>query len=196
MLSALPRKILSRVSNRFISPQSLVQEAGLASGQTVLELGSPVGFFAGAALASVGESGTVYVAGPDNESLETVSHFAHHENLLPVLLRDVLLGKNIPLHKVDFVILTNLLSSSMHPAEFCVSINQYLSSSSKVVLIDWDSEVKEVGPDPAKRVSREQAVKLMSQCGMEFERVLKTPGYHYGLIFRPTGQNDNKSDNL
>lgn len=196
MLRALPSKILSRVSRKFLDPHELLAEAKVSSGDKVLELGSPIGYFAAAALREVGDSGSVYVAGPSNDSLEAVSHFSHHENLHPVLLRDVLLGKTVPLHLIDTVILTNLLSSSLHPGEFCMSINQFLKPTSQVILVDWDSEIREVGPDPAQRVSREQAVKLMAQCGMEFERVLKTPGYHYGLVFRASGHEPQNNDNL
>jgi hypothetical protein len=196
MLSALPRKILSRLSGKFVSPQAILDEVGLRGGQSVLELGSPVGFFAQAALAKVGVEGSVYVAGPDNESLEAVSHYNHHENLHPVLLRDILAGKTVPLGGIDTAVLTNLLSNAIHPGEFCISINQYLRPGSEVILIDWDSKVEEVGPDPAKRVSREQAIKLMGECGLEFNRVVKTTGYHYGLVFHATGQSHTESDNL
>lgn len=196
MLSALPHKILSRISGRFLSPQLLLEEVDLRAGQSVLELGSPIGFFAAAALAKVGSEGHVYVAGPDAESLEVVDGLSHHDNLHLVLLRDVLVGKNIPLGSIDTVVLTNLLSSAAHPGDFCVSVGQYLKPGSEVVLIDWDSEVREVGPDASKRVSREQAIKLMAECGLEFDRILKTPGYHYGLVFHASGQTAPQNGNL
>lgn len=196
MLSALPKKILSRISGKFVSPHALLDEVGLTAGQSVLELGSPIGFFAPAALSKVGSEGHVYVAGPDNESLEAVSHVAHHENLHPVLLRDVLAGKTVPLGGIDTVVLTNLLSNALHPADFCLSINQYLKPDGEVILIDWDSQDEQVGPDPTRRVSREQAIKLMSECNLEFDRVLRTTGYHYGLVFHATGQSHAESDNL
>lgn len=196
MLSALPQKILSRISSKFISPQSLLEEVGVRAGQKVLELGSPIGFFAPAALAAVGETGTVYVGGPTNESLEALGYLHHHENFKPVLLRDILRGKTVPLHTIDLVILTNLLSNAIHPGDFCISIAQYLKPGSEVVLIDWDSQVDEVGPAKTQRVSREAAIKLLASCGLEFVRVLKTPGYHYGVVFHATGQADLKSGNL
>ncbi len=196
MLSALPKKILNRISTKFLTPQELLSEVGLQTGQSVLELGSPIGFFAHAALPLVGAEGHVYVAGPTGESLEALSHLEHHENFKPVLLRDVLQGKTVPLHTVDVVILTNLLSNALHPGDFCLSIAQYLKPRSQVVLIDWDSRDEQVGPAPSQRVSREEAIKLLSGCGLEFVRVLKTPGYHYGVVFHTTSQTDPQSDNL
>ncbi len=196
MLSALPKKILTRISSKFVSPQALLAEIGVQAGQSILELGSPIGFFAHAALEAVGPHGSVYAAGPTPESLESLGHLKHHESFKPVLLRDILRGKTVPLHAIDLVILTNLLSNAIHPGDFCVSIAQYLKPGSEVVLMDWDSQNESVGPAKAQRVTREAAIKLLSQCGLEFSRVLKTPGYHYGVAFHATGQADLKSGNL
>jgi len=196
MLSALPQKILHRISNKFVSPQALLAEIGVQPGQSILELGSPIGFFAHAALEAVGPQGSVYAAGPTPESLESLDHFKHRENFRPVLLRDIVQGKTVPLHAIDVVILTNLLSNAIHPGDFCISIVQYLKPGSEVVLMDWDSQDESVGPSKSQRVTREAAIKLLSQCGLEFTRVLKTPGYHYGVVFHATGQADLKSGNL
>ena len=190
MLSALPKKVLDRFSKHFLSPSGLFEGLDVREGQSILEIGQPIGFFTPAALGKVGDGGNVYVAGPDNESLEKLGHLAHHKNLHTILLSDVLTGKSIPNHSLDLVILTNLLSNSVHPADFCLSLWQYLKPDSQVVLIDWDTADSHVGPRPTHRVSREEAIKLFGQCGLDFSRVLKTPGYHYGLVFSFAGQND------
>ena len=54
---------------------------------------------------------------------------------------------------------------------------------SEVVLIDWDTQQEKVGPLHERRMSKEQAIQLLAQCGLKFKRVLHITGYHYGLVF-------------
>lgn len=185
MLSrSLPKKVLDRISKGFMSPSVFLDQLDIGLGDRVLEMGLPIGFFAPASLAKVGENGEAYVSGPTHESLERIGHLAtKHKNLKTTLLADVLMGKAAPPHSIDWVILTNLLSNSYHPDQFCLSIGQYLKPDSRIVLIDWDATDPNVGPINEQRVSKEQAIKLLSGCGMNFLRVLQAPGYHYGLVF-------------
>lgn len=184
-VKSLPRKIMARVSHRFTPPSVLVQAIGVKAGHKILELGNPVGFFASACLRTVGDGGAVYVAGPTTESLEKLTHMHSFSNLHNVLLADVLVGNAIPKHDIDVILLTNLLSNSLKPDQFCLALNQYLKPSGEIILIDWDIRYTSVGPDIDRRVSKEEAVKLVTGCGLKFKRVLKTPGYHYGLVFTP-----------
>lgn len=185
MLSrSLPKKVLGRISKSFIGPSVFLDQLDMGNGDRVLEMGLPIGFFAAAALNKVGDKGEVYVSGPTHESLERLSHLSnHYSNLKKTLLADVLMGRAAPHHSIDWVILTNLLSNSYHPDEFCLSIGQYLKPDSRIVLIDWDSSDPTVGPIEEQRVSKENAIKLLSSCGMVFLHVLRAPGYHYGLVF-------------
>ncbi|MBI2798361.1 hypothetical protein HYX70_03645 [Candidatus Saccharibacteria bacterium] len=184
MLQALPKKILKRISHHFYSPTEILAEINVRAGANVLEIGLPVGFFATALLGKVGDQGRVYITGPNQESLEKLAHLTARENFHPVMLADVLAGHGLAQNSIDLVILTNLLSKSYHPDKFCLSLGQYLKPDSEVVLIDWDAtQTKHVGPVAERRVSREDALKLLTACGMQFKRVLNIPGYHYGLVF-------------
>lgn len=196
MLRALPHRILKRVSQHFSSPSELLTSIDLREGQKVLELGSPVGFFAPAALQKVGPNGHVYVAGPNHESLEKLHHLAHQPNLHLVLLSDVLTGQSVPAGQMDTIILTNLLSKSYHPDNFCLSLGQYMHAASEIILIDWDARpTSESSSLQERRVSREQAIRLLTDCGFDFVRVLQTPGYHYGLVFSFSGSPGYNSTN-
>lgn len=185
MLSrSLPKKVLNRISKSFIGPSVFLDQLDMSEGDRVLEMGLPIGFFASAAISKVGDKGEVYVSGPTHESLERLTHLAtQHSNLRKTLLADILIGRAAPHHSIDWVILTNLLSNSLHPDEFCLAVGQYLKPDSRIVLIDWDASDPTVGPIDEQRVSKEDAIKLLSKCGMVFLHVLQSPGYHYGLVF-------------
>ena len=183
MLQALPKRLRTKVANRFLNPSRVVESLDVRSGDNILEIGMPIGFFAPALLNKVGSEGTVYVAGPNTDSFGRLSHLADKKNLEFCLLADVLSGTTLAPAQVDMVILTNLLSSTVKPDSFCLAIGQYLKAQSEIILIDWDTSDKNVGPAMEQRVTKEDALKLMHSCGMQFKRLLQLPGYHYGMVF-------------
>lgn len=183
MLQSLPKGIRHKLSNHFLSPSIVVDDLDIRDGNKVLEIGLPVGFFAPALLNKVGKNGVVYVAGPNQESFDKLGHLAERKNLAFKLLADLLTGGSIPEGEIDTVVLTNLLSNTLKPDSFCLALGQYLKADSEIVLIDWDNKIKNVGPSMERRVTKEDALRLMHSCGMQFKRILQLPGYHYGMVF-------------
>jgi hypothetical protein len=183
MLQALPKRLRTKIASRFLNPTRLINDLDIRPGSNVLEIGLPIGFFAPALLNKVGDEGLVYVAGPNQDSFGKLSHLKSRKNLQPRLLADILTGEAIPTGEIDTVILTNLLSSTIKPDSFCLAIGQFMNANSEIILIDWDNKDKNVGPLMERRVTKEDALKLMHSCGMRFKRVLNLPGYHYGMVF-------------
>lgn len=183
MLQSLPKFLRHKLTGGFINPSSIVEGIDIKEGQKVLEIGNPIGYFAPALLNKVGYDGRVFVAGPNRDSFGKLSHLSDKKGLRFVLLADLLTGDGVSPGDIDVVFLTNLLSSTVNPDSFCLSIGQYLKSDSEVILIDWDVKDKKVGPSIEQRVTKEEALKLMHSCGMQFKRILDLPGYHYGLVF-------------
>lgn len=180
---ALPKRLRTKIASRFLNPARIVNGLDIRQGNKVLEIGLPIGFFAPALLNKVGIDGAVYVAGPSKDSFGKLSHLKERKNLRPILLADILTGEGAPAGEIDVVVLTNLLSSTIKPDSFCLAIGQYMKADSEIILIDWDSKDKSVGPLLERRVTKEDALKLMHSCGMRFKRVLNLPGYHYGMVF-------------
>lgn len=182
-LRKLPSRVRTRLSHHLVSPAVVVRDLDINEGDVVLELGNPIGFFAAAALRAVGAPGKVVVAGANRESLSRVDYLQRYDNFETTLLADVLLGKALPHASVDWFLLTNLLSSSLNPDHFCLSVGQYARPGARAVLLDWESS-SQAGPTRERRVTKEQAITLLSSCGLEFEKKLATPGYQYALVFR------------
>ncbi|QQS27143.1 hypothetical protein IPM44_01020 [bacterium] len=184
-LKKLPRRVRTRLSHHLVSPTVLVRDLNIDEGDVVLELGSPVGFFGSASVKAVGEPGKVIIAGANTDALERVDYLKRYRQFKPVLLADVLLGRAIPHQSVDWILLTNVLSSSLNPDHFCLSVTQYAKRGARVVLLDWQLRGGVgAGPLANRRVSQEKAINLLQACGMVFERTLATPGYQYALVFR------------
>lgn len=183
MIQKLPTGIRRKIANYFLKPKEFVESIDISPGNRVLEIGVPVGFFAKDLLDKVGSDGEVYVAGPNRDSLSRLATISKHRNLKLGLLSDLLTGDAIHGKRIDKVILTNLLSNTLQPDKFCLSLEQYLKNDSEVILIDWDGRFENVGPMSDRKVTREDALKLMKKCGMKFKRLLNLSGYHYGIVF-------------
>ena len=183
MLNPLPKKILKRLSSYHISPMMMLDELDLRAGDHVLEIGLPVGFFAPAILEKVTKKGLVYVTAPNQEMLSILRHLSHHSNFRTAIIDQLINGKVIMESSLDVVIFTNILSKSVSPDSLAKSISKYLKPESQIVLIDWDTKSQKVGPEMGQRASREEAIRLFKGAGFVFQRILTTPGYHYGLVF-------------
>lgn len=179
----LPTNLRTSLSHHLLSPRTILSELKVEEGDTILELGNPVGFFAAAGLTAVGKPGRFIVAGPNEESFDRIAHLKHHPQLEEVLLAEVLMNRAFDHHSADWIILTNVLSSSLYPDQFCLSIGSYLKPDGKVVLLDWKAD-QAAGPEAQRRIDSEQAIRLLTDCGLVFETTLKTPGSHYGLVFK------------
>ncbi len=179
----LPSHLRASFSQHLLSPRAVLDELGIHEGDTLFEVGNPVGFFAAAGLALVGQPGKVIVAGPNEESFDRISHLEMHGHMNQVLLADVLTNRAFEHHSADWIMLTNVLSSSLHPDQFCLAVGDYLKPTGSIVLLDWQVD-QPAGPEHDRRVDSEQAIRTLTNCGMSFERALHTPGYHYGLVFR------------
>lgn len=179
----LPSHLRTGFSHHLLSPRAVLDELQVKEGDTIFEVGNPVGFFASAGLSVIGQPGRFIVAGPNEDSFDRVAHLTHHKQLERVLLADVLMNRAFEHGSADWIMLTNVLSSSLHPAQFCMAIGDYLKPSGRVVLLDWKVG-QAAGPEADRRVDSEQAIRMLTDCGMIFERTLNTPGYHYGLVFQ------------
>src|SRR3990167_5320345 len=136
MLQHLPKRILSRSAKSIINPTRVMNQLKISESDKVLELGLPIGFFARALAAQVGEYGSVIVAGPNKESFEKLDADLHHyPNISTVSLAQVLSQDAAVTQSLDVIILTNLLSNVKSPSNFCLSLNYYLKPDGRVILI-------------------------------------------------------------
>ena len=191
MLLGLPKKIQASFAKRMIDPSDVVRQLGVDQGWRVLEIGIPVGFFAHALHQVIGDSGEMIIAAPTTEALEKLHDEIDHVHTKTTLLTHVLAGEAAPDRSLDLIILTNVLSNATHADNFCLSTARYLKPTGRIVVLDWDVEAQSTFAKP-NALSREQALHLLTKCGWTFERLLATPGYHFGLIFRaasPMGGN-------
>lgn len=183
-LLKLPESIKKRTNKGFLSPSILIKEIDISSGQIVLEIGRPVGFFAPAILEVLSGTGKLIIGGPNTESFEKLYHLLNqYSNFEQILLSEIINSK-LKNSSVDTVIFTNLFSNTSYIQHFCSSLPQFMKPGGELVVFDWDPEHPDVGSNPDSRYQKHQVAKLLENYGLSFSRELDIPGYHFGLVFR------------
>jgi hypothetical protein len=54
----------------------------------------------------------------------------------------------------------------------------------KLIVVDWKPSGVSFGPEPATRVSAEEAKKLAATAGLILEKEFSPGKYHYGFVYR------------
>lgn len=180
----LPDSLKKRSGKGFLSPSILIKEIDIFSGQNILEIGRPIGFFAPAILEALSGDGKLFVGAPARESFEKMHHlFSHYNNLEQILLSEILVGK-LEDNSIDTVIFTNLFSNTKYIHNFCESLGQIVKPNSELIVFDWDPKHPSVGVDPESKHYKHELVNLLGKYGLSLSRELNVPGYHFGLVFR------------
>lgn len=180
----LPKSVSRAAGKGFLSPTILADEVDITSGQVVLELGRPIGFFAPIILQILSGEGKLYVAGPNSDSFGKLHHLRQqYSNFEQILLSEILQNK-LENGSVDTVIFTNLFSSTNYIHHFCSGLEQFMKPGGQLIVFDWDPGHPQVSVGPQNRYDEKQVVDLLSKYGLSLSRKLNAVGYHFGLVFR------------
>ena len=113
---AISKLMESRLRYRFWGPQTILQQAALRPGQTVLEIGCGTGFFSIPAAGQLGEGGKLYALDISPDALEEVTRRqrkAGLANIFPV--RASALACGLPDGCIDTVLLFGVIPSPTLP---------------------------------------------------------------------------------
>ncbi|MBI2355901.1 MAG: methyltransferase domain-containing protein [Candidatus Doudnabacteria bacterium] len=173
---------------RFLDPEKVLFNAGLAPGQLVADLGAGSGFFAIAASKMAGQTGRVFVVDIMEQALNHVSSEARLKGLRNIqTIRGNLEEKNackdIPEGGVDLVILANVLHQIKNKGQLFKEAYRLLKSGGKVLVIDWNQNPSPIGPSASERISEAEAVKLAQRSTFKQVSRIEADNYHYGFLF-------------
>jgi ubiquinone/menaquinone biosynthesis C-methylase UbiE len=173
---------------KFVQPEDVLTEAGLAPGMAAADLGSGNGFFTIPAAKMVGDAGLVWAVDILDEALGHVTSAARMERL-----------KNIRTHKFDlesfnacgvpdlscnFVIIGKILSQIEGADNLVRQAWRMLKTGGTVLVLEWKKTRSPLGPDYESRLSQEQVKNLFVKQGFKYARELEPDPYHYALIFQ------------
>ncbi len=170
-----------------IDPLKLLEVAGIRNGMTVADFGcGTLGHYVFIAAQLVGPNGKVYAVDILKSVLAGVESRMRIEGVTNVATvwgdLERVNGVKLADESVDVGLLINNLFLSKQREMMIKESARMVKHGGKMVFVDWKIGGASFGPDPAMRVSIEDAKKLAEGAGLTFEKDL-TPGpYHYGFV--------------
>ena len=165
------------------NPNRILLEIGLATGQTLVDIGCGDGFFSIPAAKIVGKAGLVYAIDTSPEaivSLTAKAQVAQLDNICP-LLTDIALEP--PPCCVDIALLANVLHCFKNPLVVLANIKRVLRPNGVLAVLDWKKEPQQRhGPALPKRLSQEAAVALIQQSGFRVVKDAPSGPFHYLVL--------------
>jgi ubiquinone/menaquinone biosynthesis C-methylase UbiE len=181
--------MLTKTQKKFIDPESVLFEAGLKVGQNVADLGAGSGFYALAAAKIVGSEGAVHVADVKESSLDHVVAEARMHGHKSIKTYRCDLDENeirsckLPEGQCHMVILANILHEVENRNNLLKHSYEMLQTGGRLVVVDWNKTTSYFGPPAEKRISEEEAKKLVTGSSFKFIKNLIADDYHFALVF-------------
>jgi ubiquinone/menaquinone biosynthesis C-methylase UbiE len=160
---------------KILPAKEILEKIGVRKGDTVIDYGTGIGYFAIPALDYVGETGKVIAIDISGDMLKELKKRAGDRSNLKVIKGDLLLEE-----RADVILLVNVLHELDSPGEFLKQCFAHLLPHGRVIVIDWQKKETDMGPPVDHRLSKEDAIKLAKRKPAEH----KIHNFLYFLEFR------------
>jgi len=175
------------------TPGGTLRTVGVASGDTVAEIGSGNGYFALPA-ARITAPETVYAVDIDTSLLEGLSHLADQqgiENIRTIHADARTLSRAVP-EPVDVLLVGNTFHGVDETTPFVRQAVESLRPGGRFIIINWQDSPREGtqiagkprGPPTELRMSPEEtAQSVLDAAAVTLEQTVELPPYHYAMVF-------------
>lgn len=160
----------------FVSPEKIIHEFGIMSGQRVVDIGSGSGHYVFPIAKLVGATGHVYAVDISEPALHRLKKEAEERRLenVDVILADVEAeGIHLASDLVDTALLSNILSQLEDVTAVVREAKRILRSGGTLVVVDW-----------ADKLSADDVKSFIEKEDLTFLRKFEAGEQHFGMIFR------------
>lgn len=170
-----------------LDPFNALSEAGIKQDMKIADLGvGTVGHFLFPAAQLVGEKGMVYGIDLLKSVLEANEGKARlqgaSENIQLIWGNiDEIGGTRLPDHSMDMVVVANLLHLGTDGG-LLEEAFRILHSGGTILVVDWNPAGTNFGPPPDKRVTSDDAKKLLEKYGFQVSKDFEAGKNHYGIV--------------
>ncbi len=165
----------------------MVEQLPLTQRDRVGDFGAGSGHFTFAVASRLGKEGVLYAFDALRTVVDTLSREASGRNVsLHAMHAD--LNTHIPLK--DNALTTGIVANTLHQLadkeRFVNELQRVISPSGKVLVVDWVSSFKHMGPHPDAVILPGDAARLFSSRGFSVSPMLPAGTHHYAFIAERT----------
>jgi ubiquinone/menaquinone biosynthesis C-methylase UbiE len=165
-------KLDNEQRRREFPPDQILKQAGVKPGDTVIDFGAGIGYFAIPAARMVGKAGTVYAIDFSEGMIKAMRRKSRGLVNIEILQQDY-----IPDTPSDIILGINILHEVSDPQLFIDDCKKYLKEGGSLTIIDWHKKVTGQGPPVEKRISKDEAIAML---GAKYEDLsLENKDYYF-----------------
>ena len=173
---------------KFADPQAIVDQLEIGPGMVVADFGCGAGFFSLPIAKKVGEEGKVFALDVLSDKLESVESQAKTLNLTNIVTQRVNLeapgGSKLEAESADWVIMKDILFQNKGKDKILEEAKRILKKGGQVLIIEWNKEDTNIGPEKELRVFKETLVDLARKNDWTMNKEIEVGTFHYGLILK------------
>lgn len=164
------------------NPEAILSHIGVKPGSIFVDIGCGGGFFALPAARIVGVNGKVYGLDINADAIDELKRLAaeqglHNMELVTGKAEEVVLCGAC----ADIVFLGTVLHDFEDPAQVLENARQMLKANGHLVNLDWKKIAIPLGPPPWKKLSENEAKRLIEKSGFRVVSTESIGPYHYLL---------------
>jgi len=170
-----------------IDPVKALEEAGIKEEMKIADLGvGAVGHFLFPASDLVGQKGEVYaidILKHVLEANENRSKLSGKKDNIHYIWGDIdrVGGTKIPDHSMDMALVINVLHLAKDGG-LLGEVKRILHTGGILLVIDWKPAGTHFGPPPEKRLTKDEARRMMEMAGLKLTKEFEAGPSHYGLV--------------
>jgi ubiquinone/menaquinone biosynthesis C-methylase UbiE len=177
-------RLMSAERRRELPPEEILRQAGLAPGQTLVDIGAGPGFFALPAARLVGPSGRVIGLDVSPIMIAELRKNARAAGLTNI--RTARITESAPAIPAgaDVYLIVNAFHEFDDPAAHLAAIRRAMTASSRLVIVDFLKKKTKPGPPLADRIPLSRITPLLRSAGFKVGRAFRANVEEYGIVAR------------
>ena len=159
-------------------PNRVLDEIGVASGNTIADVGCGIGYFSVRLAKKVGKSGIVYASDIDRGALAFLKEKTEVQNIQNL---KIIQGREddplLPSSVIDMVLIVNTIHLIDRPSEYLSNLKSCLKPDGCIVIVQWDAgkmdpEAPDWSAEDREKYTQQTTLRIIYDAGYEVERIL------------------------
>jgi ubiquinone/menaquinone biosynthesis C-methylase UbiE len=177
-------KLDSDQRRKLVPPEAVLDLMEIEKGDTLLDVGAGIGYFAVPAVRYVGPGGKVIAADISREMLDETKRRAAQSG---VTVDPLLCGADripLPDAAADKILLAFVLHEVDDRAAYLREMRRLLKDGGALTIVEWDTIESPMGPPQSERISRRELESLIGAVGYVSVKDAQINDYQYACVMK------------
>lgn len=178
------RKLDSPWRRKALPPRETLLLLGLTEEGSLADIGCGIGYFAIPAAVIVGADRQVFAIDPSVEMLEEAAVRANEADVSNIrFIHSDPEDFKMPSDSVEFALLANVFHEIPEKGAFVRQVWDILKPCGKLMLVEWNGEIREFGPPADHRLAEAECDRLMTTGGFAIQDKMNIGEMFYGRVY-------------